>query len=58
MVYTVFRNIFPLLLVFIRLNRKAMGVGRIFSMGGHLAIFPKFFQGGPKVVKFDFSYSN
>jgi len=35
-----------------------MGVGRIFSMGGHLAIFPKFFQGGPKVVKFDFSYSN
>ena len=34
----------------------SMGVGRIFSKGGQQGIFPKFFQGGPKVVKFDFSH--
>jgi len=31
-----------------------MGVGRIISRGGQLGIFPKFFQGAPKVVKFVF----
>jgi len=25
--------------------------------GGHPGIFPKFFQGGPKVLKFDFSHA-
>jgi len=34
-----------------------MGVGRIFFQEGHWGIFPKFFQGGPKVVKFVFSHS-
>ena len=34
-----------------------MGVGRIFSRGGGTRDFSNFFQGGPKVVKFVFSYS-
>jgi len=36
----------------------AMGVGRIFSRGGYKGIFPKFFQGGTKVVKFGFLILN
>jgi len=31
-----------------------MGVGKIFSRREQWGIFPNFFQGGPKVVKFDF----
>jgi len=37
---------------------KAMGVGRIFSGGGHYEIFPNFFWGGPKLVKFVFPTRN
>jgi len=29
-----------------------MGVGKNFSRGGHKWIFPRFFYGGPTVVKF------
>jgi len=34
-----------------------MGDERIFSRRGHFAIFPKFFQGVPKVVKLDCYHS-
>jgi len=36
----------------------AHGRRKFFSRGGHLGIFPKFFQGGPKVVKFVFPTEN
>ena len=37
-------------------SSKSHGRRKDFFQGGHLAIIPKFFQRGPKVVKFVFSH--
>ena len=42
----------------ILLVTACMGVRKIFSRRAHKGIFPRYFYGGPKVVKFVFSTQN